>query len=227
MAVFCTVCHKAAPELKKCAKCLVTPYCSRECQKAAWKVHKRTCGKGIANNTKLSPPEGLEQPITNPFTRLNEGTWLHDRPEEDVYRLLIDAYRLRVEDNCNLEDQWDDDCLYAFEGPGQPNGLKGFRRFCRLAGSQPGFLPPWWDEEAQIECEDFGMDTSVFRFQDLWCPVEASEIMWHYGDERFPMQLRMLAETVYGRSPGGQDWTDIRTKMLAMEQASAEPAASS
>src|SRR3569833_3487412 len=29
---------------------------------------------------------------TNPFMRLDSGTWLHNRPEKDVYRLLIDAY---------------------------------------------------------------------------------------------------------------------------------------
>lgn len=31
--------------LKQCAKCNATPYCSRDCQKADWKTHKKICGK--------------------------------------------------------------------------------------------------------------------------------------------------------------------------------------
>jgi hypothetical protein len=31
--------------LKPCTKCQSILYCSRECQKAGWKVHKKTCAK--------------------------------------------------------------------------------------------------------------------------------------------------------------------------------------
>jgi len=44
-------CHKKAEEaesgsLKRCAKCHVGSYCSRECQKAHWKVHKKVSEPG-------------------------------------------------------------------------------------------------------------------------------------------------------------------------------------
>ncbi|KAL2168561.1 hypothetical protein VTG60DRAFT_7166 [Thermothelomyces hinnuleus] len=230
MAERCNACHKAPPEvtLKRCAKCSVTPYCSRDCQKADWKAHKKVCGKGGGNtasgsssnasdipraDTMLSPPKGLDQPIAKPFTRLDNGTWLHDRPEKDVYRLLIDAYRLRVEDNYVWGGELVD--LYG----GAPSGLNGLKRFLRLAGSRPGLLPPWWNAEKQRECEAFGMDSS--NFQDLRCAVEKSDIIEHYGDPRFPMQLRMFAEAVYGPGPGGHDGTDMRKMMAAMEQGTA------
>ncbi len=94
----CTTCKKASSELKRCAKCSTTLYCSRDCQKADWKTHKKVCGKqaqereaaggGPSAATMLSPPNGLEKPITKPFTRLDNNTYLHDRPEEDVYRYV-------------------------------------------------------------------------------------------------------------------------------------------
>jgi splicing suppressor protein 51 len=132
-------------------------------------------------DTMLSRPKGLDQPITKPFTRLDNGTWLHDRPEKDVYRLLIDAYRLRVDDNYNLEGEVDANSLYG----GATSGLKGLKRFLQLAGSRHGLLPSWWNAGKQRECEDFGMDSS--QFHDLRCAVEKSDIIEHYSDPRFPM----------------------------------------
>ncbi|KAI1183095.1 hypothetical protein F5B17DRAFT_417556 [Nemania serpens] len=110
----CNSCKKASAELKKCAKCSTTLYCSRNCQKADWKTHKKIYGKQaheqsgagseyVFGSTALSPPKGLERPITKPFTRIDNNTYLHDRPEEDVYRVLIDAYRMRVEDEYKFE----------------------------------------------------------------------------------------------------------------------------
>ena len=223
MSESCTSCHKPSSEvtLKRCAKCSTTPYCSRDCQKADWKAHKKICGRQSTSaaagsspstgTTRGSPPKGLEKPIPNPFARLNQGTWLHDRPETDVYRLLIDAYRFRVEDNYNLEGDVDEDSLYN----GAPDGLRGFQRFLDIAQSRPGLLPPWWDASKRQECERLGMDAS--QWQDLRCAVEKHDIIEHYGDSMFPMQLRMLAEAVYGRGPGGQSGRGMMQMMMAME----------
>ncbi|KAL2201526.1 hypothetical protein P885DRAFT_65762 [Corynascus similis CBS 632.67] len=205
MAQCCVTCHKTPPEvsLKRCAKC---------------SAHKKICGKssstatGSSNDsnapmadTMLSPPKGLDQPITLPFTRLDNGTWLHNRPEKDVYRLLIDAYRLRAEDNYNLEGKAGD--LYG----GASDGLKGFKRFLQLAGSRAGLLPSWWNAGKQRE------------FQNLRSAVGKSDIIEHYGDPRFPMQLRMFAEAIYGSGPGGQDGRAMRKMMASMEQGTAGP----
>jgi hypothetical protein len=42
----CALCKVPPPpgkRMKKCARCLKVPYCSADCQKKAWKDHKRVC----------------------------------------------------------------------------------------------------------------------------------------------------------------------------------------
>ena len=71
----CACCMKNEKDLpgplKHCARCKRTLYCSRECQSSNWKRHKKLCGLDSFN--------GL--------------------PEKVVFAHLIDAYRLRVEDD--------------------------------------------------------------------------------------------------------------------------------
>ncbi|GAW13664.1 hypothetical protein ANO14919_030530 [Xylariales sp. No.14919] len=59
------------------------------------------------------------------------------------------------------------------------------------------------------------MDSS--EWQDLRRAVEKSDVIAHYGDSRFPMQLRMMAEMVIGRGLGGSDGTQMRKTMVMME----------
>ncbi|KAI1114217.1 putative MYND domain protein [Nemania sp. NC0429] len=227
----CNSCKKESDDLKKCAKCTTTLYCSRDCQKTDWKTHKKICGKQAHErsspgsqsasqstnaSTALSPPKGLERPITKPFTRIDNNTYLHDRPEEDVYRfcsVLIDAYRMRVEDEYTFEGNIATDSLYG----GQPSGILGFRKFLRKAASRDGLLPPWWNAEKKKACEALGMDQE--QWQDLRCAVEKSDIIEHYGDPRFPMQLRMLAEIILGRGFAGNDGSSMRQMLMTMEDA--------
>ncbi|PNP49149.1 hypothetical protein THARTR1_10073 [Trichoderma harzianum] len=166
-----------------------------------------------SENIYSSPTKGLEQPISMPFARLDQGTYLHNRPETDVYKLLIDAYRLRVEDTYVFKAELMEDSIYA----GCKSGRRGFRKFLRKAATIPGLLPPWWTKEKSAACEKFGMDPS--QWQNLQCAVEKSDIMEHYGDRLFPMQLRMLAEAVYGIHPCGIDGTRMRRLMMAAERA--------
>ncbi|RDA82768.1 hypothetical protein CP532_0403 [Ophiocordyceps camponoti-leonardi (nom. inval.)] len=223
MAPQCKICQKSPPEitLKQCGKCRSTSYCSTECQKADWKDHKRTCGKSSSNtspssaaSTTLSPPKGLDEGVALPFTRLDNHTWLHDRSEKDVYRLLVDVYRLRVEDIYRLEGETMEDSLYEGEGV---DLRRGFRRFLGLAErSADKLLPTWWNGEKRKECEALSMSRS--QWHCLQFAVEKSDIVDHYGDPQFPMQLRMFGEAVYGRAPGGTDGTGMRRMQMAMEQ---------
>ncbi|CAI5709913.1 unnamed protein product [Peronospora effusa] len=41
----CDQCHTPCEKLSRCARCRDAAYCSRDCQKAAWSLHKRLCCK--------------------------------------------------------------------------------------------------------------------------------------------------------------------------------------
>ncbi|EFZ04328.1 hypothetical protein X797_011720 [Metarhizium robertsii] len=123
-----------------------------------------------------------------PVTRLHNGTRLHDRSERDVYGLLIDAYRLRVEGMYNIEGEADTDSIYG----GDANGLRGFQRFLERVALCPGLLPSWWNAAKKRDCEGLGMIPA--QWYDLGSAVEMSDIIENYGDPKFPMQLRMFAE---------------------------------
>ncbi|KAF3403106.1 hypothetical protein DPV78_004284 [Talaromyces pinophilus] len=157
------------------------------------------------------PPKGLTAAIDKPFHRLNDKTWLHNRPEQDVYKLLIDCYRLRMEDVYNLEGEADEDSIYG----GAANGGRAFQRFLSLAQSRRGLLPSWWSEEKASECMRLGMRNS--GWSSLSSAVEKSDIVEHFGDPVMPMQLRMLGEQVYGRGPGGQPGAGIVKMQMMME----------
>ena len=227
MADVCINCKKSPPEvdLKRCAKCSMTPYCSRDCQKADWKTHKKICGRqerlpaatpsARAGAPKQSPPKGLEKGIADPFTRLSNGTWLHDRPEKDVFGLLIDVYRLRMDDMHKFEGKADADSLYG----GAADGATGFLRFLVKVESCPGLMPPWWDESKRQDCQQLGSTRS--QWWDLGRTVDKTDIIEHYDDGQFPMQLRMLGEAVYGSAPGGANGATMMKALASMEQGNA------
>lgn len=184
----CATCAKTAAsgiDLKHCSKCRTTRYCSIDCQKADWKAHQKVC---------ISTVIGIDKP----FHRLHAKTWLHDRPEQDVYTLLIDTYRLRMEDNYNFEGTVDEGSVYG----SAPNGLRGFRHFLDLAESRGGLLPSWWSPEKRAACEGVGMKPG---WSSLATKIGKQKVIKHYGAELMPVQIRLFSEQVYGRGTAGQD----------------------
>ncbi|KAK7756744.1 hypothetical protein SLS62_001187 [Diatrype stigma] len=262
----CAKCKKTSVKLTPCERCDVL-YCSRSCEVAHWKKHKKTCARNRDGkrpsttapaplaSTPTSPPDpaptpapepervtsasssgpgrrpsaprALEEPNTMPFTRLDRGTYLHDRPEGDTYRLLLDAYRLRLQDAHMYEGVVldPDSSIYA---SAQNDPLPGFRRFLARARARPGILPPWWSAEKEGACERLGMmraregdsdsaGAGAGHWASLRRRVQKAEIAAHYGDPQFPMQLRMLGEAIYGRGVAGSDGTRMRQMMVGQE----------
>jgi hypothetical protein len=128
----CAHCKKSAedrelPSLKACARCKTALYCGRDCQKADYKSHKKVCPKALEHSNSYSTPRlhDLEQHIPDPFTRLDKGTYLHDRPEIDTFKLLIDSFRIRQSDDFGYENKSTPPSIYT----GAPSSTVPFRQY--------------------------------------------------------------------------------------------------
>ncbi|KAB8209300.1 hypothetical protein BDV34DRAFT_232543 [Aspergillus parasiticus] len=207
-AAVCKVCAKESSNdttLKRCAKCKTQWYCSRECQKADWKTHKKTCGKNadetFANTTTTggTRPQNLEVFIEKPF-------------HQGRYKLLIDTYRMKMEDQYTIEGEVDEDSIYS----GRPDSRDGFRRFLRLVEKKRGLLPSWWSPEKAKACVAYGLNKD--NWSSLDCCAKKGDFIEHYGDSTFPMQMRMFGEQIYGRGPGGQAGSQMMQMMMQAEK---------
>lgn len=171
-----TCTHCAAPPtpsngLKSCGACLSARYCNRACQVANWKSHKQTCTGRTGD------------PVLRSLT------------ETEVFGLLVDTYRLRVEDTYLIMGEVSG--LYAGEDP-----LPEFVKFLGNAeGAEAGkLLPSWWTPKKRGFCVRFGM-----REDHWWClnsAVEQSDIVQYYGDPTICIKLRLLAKKIHGKPVG-------------------------
>ncbi|KAJ4292748.1 hypothetical protein N0V90_009411 [Kalmusia sp. IMI 367209] len=191
----CASCKKTDDEVPS----LKTLYCSRECQKADWKAYKKVCSQQAGDNavprTEHSSTsngkraENLEKHIPNSFTRIDNGTFLRDRPEKDVYKLLIDAFRMRQADTFVFGRKKGLGSVYT----GAASSIGGFCEFLGTVEQKyRAHLPAWRSADKKKECEEFrekGEDWSSSRMK-----VAKDGLMEHYGDDSMPMQLRMFAE---------------------------------
>ena len=195
----CANCNKVQDSgevtLQRCSGCRAAYYCSKDCQKADWKNHKKTCRSSSSTDTGASQTGGSSffssKGTMENLLGLNTSTWLHDCPEAEVYTLLIDSYRMRVEDDYAFRGDVSDDSIY---GGGNP--VKGFRRFLQKAEARSGVLPSWWNAEKRKACIAKG--NAKDHWSSLHFAVEKSDIQEHYKNNMMPMQLRMLAEEIIG-----------------------------
>lgn len=73
----CVACEKPGYNLLRCKECLVQWYCSKECQRADWKVHKPYCKqlKRYKENNSVLEPE---------ITEKHQGPTLSEKPSESA-----------------------------------------------------------------------------------------------------------------------------------------------
>lgn len=211
----CAKCNSSQPGLRKCAKCKSANYCNRECQTAHWKDHKKECSR-IAHESETSPPSGSGSGsgsidnATKPFTSISNNTFLHNRPEKETFRMLVDLVRLRQEDTYNLEGDTMTGTIYDGFSSSEP----ALRDMLQRAKRVQGLLPPWWSDLKEEECIRENR-------QNLKRAQEKSDIQDHWKDPTMPMKLRLTGENIYGSQPGsigtnsGQTMLQLQMKMEA------------
>lgn len=221
--------------LKRCAGCGVVDYCSREyvvpsvvsfvvvmcgrpdfagsasfplkrrradvlmfssrCQKQAWKKHKFFChliqGKG------------------------RKDAYLSGLSPEVAQRVMVDAYRLRVEidhhdgdcdhgiyyDAANKKDRFPEGVVWA-----KGDVYDDFQTWLDLA-EDSGVLPDWWGWEERMECLAMGVDRS--GEENVFTAVDQTELIKRYeGDTSVRVAMLVLAELVVGYEGKGRAESD-------------------
>lgn len=239
----CASCKKPETDspFSHCAACPKTLYCSRECQRSDWKMHKIICPHAISKSQASNPKPPLycsrecqeadcskpaicqKAGCSNPatvgsrfYTSSPPGysvkDLLYNQPEEDVYGLLIDCFRMRV------EDEWEfaDNCIGIYaEPPDSP--VLPLINFLNLAEKRKGVLPPWWEENVDIfdppvhfrdeekwfegnkfKCITLAQNRRSANFHNIFRPTDKEAIQEHYEDDLMHWKLRVLGEKIYG-----------------------------
>lgn len=95
----CQYCFKTDEKLSKCSGCKVVHYCSKECQKQGWKIHKVYCKS------------------------CNEGSKEDKKKHRELYNTILEYYTLHKDDSIvfsdNISKYWivcdDDDEKYTLK----------------------------------------------------------------------------------------------------------------
>lgn len=200
--------------LLHCARCKSVCYCNKDCQKAHWKTHKQTCKQGESQSQSGTQPDVKPPPAaehdTKPFTAISKNMFLHNRSKEQTFQILIDLLRMRQEDEYNLDGDTMIGTIYNLE----PSSEKAFRAFICKAKAVDGLLPSWWNDKSLDECLGYSRKSSEFSLRSARGKHDIQET---WSDDRMPMKLRMVAERVYGYTPGGFKSDDMLAQMMGVE----------
>lgn len=197
----CASCQATKASLQRCGRCKKVSYCNRDCQKAHYKTHKKTC---------FAPFQAGQQD-QKPFTAISQNAFLHDRTEEKTFQILIDCLRMRQEDMYSIEQEHMDGSIYDEE----PTSEGAFRIFIRKAAKVDGLLPPWWTSEKLDECVRYSLASADYSLAHA---QEKHDIQKQWGDDKMPMKLRLIGERVWGNSPGGMSGNAILGMMMSQEK---------
>ena len=149
---------------------------------------------------------------TKPYTAISKNLFFHDRLESNAFQLLIDTLRMRQQDELNFDRVCMPGSIHARN---EPSSERAFRDFILKAQGVPGYLPTWWKGEISTDaCVEYAQSNAAFS---LAVAQEKQDIQRTWDEDRMPMMLRMVAERVYGNTPGGFKSDTVLAMMVAQE----------
>ncbi|KAF1982608.1 hypothetical protein K402DRAFT_424365 [Aulographum hederae CBS 113979] len=95
---YCGFCGKSKTDLQLCARCKVRAYCSKECQKKAWKVHKTFCvPKDKSTQKQLEAAETMLDLTNIQVKPTDPGLFPQDTPTKSRKATMADLMGTPVE----------------------------------------------------------------------------------------------------------------------------------
>jgi hypothetical protein len=162
--VQCTQCQKTLDKLLKCSKCKGVWYCSKECQKKHWSVHKSACHEVERSSGALKFVRVFFANIT--LMMFLKVAIIYDCGLLDNPRLGFDVpFMARVDIAIEPTDILDFTRLYLNNGP-IAEKLKGMVQVNAVSAWDPNTHPPltpmrlrlWRDARAQSTASGYGKD---------------------------------------------------------------------
>ncbi|KAH8601931.1 hypothetical protein B0O99DRAFT_203296 [Bisporella sp. PMI_857] len=126
---------------------------------------------------------------------------LHHRTASDVKCLLVDTFRLRVEDEMKFKGK-----LLGINN-NRSQCLSDFKTLLNLAESRKGLLPKWWNSSIRRDCEQFAVQEMQGQYKynghpegNIYSSTTEGRIQEHYADKNMAVKLRILGQRIYGTS---------------------------
>lgn len=129
-----------------------------------------------------------------------KSAYLAAQEHDEVLRVLIDAYRLRVElDHLHRQEdhglyhpgKWEEGIVWV-----QGDAIEDFQRWLDMV-EMSGVLPEWWRFEDRMET--LGMAVDKNDKESILNPIDQTELITRYGgDTTIRNALCILAELVVG-----------------------------
>lgn len=186
----CSYCKRDEADLPRagrlftCARCFNALYCNPSCQQTHW---REITGAYLGTLQTISHP--VNHKLNCAFAALRNGLYLKTMPlEAMVYDALIDAHRLRRDDECESYGIKCNLCLRRSPWP-------DFERFLDQA-EVSRLLPEWWSNDKRAICRLFALRRGLWNKLD--CKTKESDVVEYYRDDLMPTKLRVLAQRITG-----------------------------
>ncbi|OQE20300.1 hypothetical protein PENSTE_c013G01768 [Penicillium steckii] len=151
--------------------------------------------------------------VPNPFRRLKERRWMCGRPREDVYKLMIDAYRLRLDDDSKFLNALHEDTIYTKTNI---QGLIVLDRFIQMAEFE-NLMPVWWNHSEMTGCIATGSSETWSSTKNK---ITIDDVNNYYGNPLMGLQLRIFGEQVMGEELLHDHLTQMLEIQVLLEQCS-------